>query len=116
MPDRPSMKPRNWRRSTVLTMAGWPSIQYLLLKSMNPLSDVDLVERSKLDLSYIFFLDMAPEEAVIDPSSLTKFRKLRLKDSHLLDLLIEKTMAIAIDLDLIETGTIIVDATHTQSR
>lgn len=90
--------------------------KYLLLKSMNPMSDVDLVERSKFDLSYKFFLDMAPEEAVIDPSSLTKFRKLRLEDSHLLDLLIEKTMAIAIDLDLIKTGTIIVDATHTQSR
>lgn len=90
--------------------------KYLLLKSMNPLSDVDLVERSKFDLSYKFFLDMTPEEAVIDPSSLTKFRKLRLEDSHLLDLLIEKTMAIAIDLGLIETGTIIVDATHTQSR
>ncbi|MFC3210200.1 IS1182 family transposase [Planomicrobium okeanokoites] len=90
--------------------------KYLLLKSMNPLSDVDLVERSKFDLSYKFFLDMAPEESVIDPSSLTKFRKLRLEDSRLLDLLIEKTIAIAIALDLIETGTIIVDATHTQSR
>lgn len=90
--------------------------KYLFLKSLNPLSDVDLVERAKYDLSYKFFLDMAPEEAVIDPSSLTKFRKLRLRDQNLLDLLIEKTIAIAMDLDLIETGTIIVDATHTQSR
>lgn len=90
--------------------------KYLFLKSMHPLSDVDLIERSKYDLSYKFFLDMAPEEAVIDPSSLTKFRKLRLQDTHLLDLLIEKTVALAVDHGLIETGTIIVDATHTQSR
>lgn len=53
---------------------------------------------------------------MIDPSSLTKFRKLRLQDSHLLNLLIEKAIAIAMDLGLIETETIIVDATHTQSR
>jgi hypothetical protein len=34
---------------------------------------------------------MAPEETVIEPSSLIKFRKLRLKDMKLLDLLIGKT-------------------------
>ena len=31
---------------------------------------------------------MAPEDEVINPSSLTKFRKLRLKDMNLLDMLI----------------------------
>lgn len=90
--------------------------KYLLLKSMNILSDVDLIEHSKFDLSYKFFLDMTPEETVNTPSSLTKFRKQRLKDAHLLDLLIEKTVTIAIDPGLIETETIIDDATHTQSH
>jgi transposase len=90
--------------------------KYLFLKYLHPLSDFDLVERSRYDLSYKFFLDMAPEEGVIDSSSLTKFRKLRLKDTHLLDSLIEKTVAIALAHDLIKTTTLIVDATHTQSR
>ena len=31
------------------------------------------------------FLEMTPEEEVINPSSLTKFRKLRLKDTDLLE-------------------------------
>ena len=35
--------------------------KYLLLKSIFDLSDVDLVERSKTDLSFKFFLHMAPE-------------------------------------------------------
>lgn len=35
---------------------------------------------------------MAPEDEVINPSSLTKFRKLRLKDMNLLDMLIAKTV------------------------
>ena len=45
----------------------------------------------KYDMSFKYFLDMAPEETVINPSSLTKFRKLRLKDMNLLDMLISKT-------------------------
>ncbi|EOV9529298.1 transposase, partial [Bacillus cytotoxicus] len=65
--------------------------KYLLLKSIFDLSDVDVVERSKYDMSFKYFLDMAPEDMVIDPSSLTKFRKLRLTDVGLLDMLIQKT-------------------------
>ena len=59
---------------------------------------------------------MAPEDAVIDSSSLTKFRKLRLQDVGLLDMLISKTVDIALEKDLIKSKTIIVDATHTKSR
>ena len=70
--------------------------KYLLLKTIYNLSDIDVVERSKYDMSFKFFLDMTPEEAVINPSSLTKFRKLRLKDTNLLDMLISKTVEIAI--------------------
>src|SRR3954468_16815220 len=66
--------------------------KYLLLKSIFDLSDVDLVERSKYDMSFKYFLDMAPEDSVIDPSSLTKFRKLRLQDVGFLGMLIGKTV------------------------
>jgi hypothetical protein len=90
--------------------------KYLLLKSIYDLSDVDIVERSKYDMSFKYFLDMAPEENVIDPSSLTKFRKLRLKDVNLLDLLINKTVEIAIEKEIIKSKAIIVDATHTKAR
>jgi transposase len=90
--------------------------KYLLLKSIFDLSDVDVVERSKYDMSFKYFLDMAPEDMVIDPSSLTKFRKLRLKDIGLLDMLIQKTVEIAIDKNLIQSKSIIVDATHTKAR
>lgn len=90
--------------------------KYLLLKSIFDLSDVDVVERSKYDMSFKYFLDMAPEDMVIDPSSLTKFRKLRLKDVGLLDMLIQKTVEIALEKDLIQSKSIIVDATHTKAR
>ena len=90
--------------------------KYLLLKTIYNISDVDVVERSRFDMSFKYFLDMAPEEEVINPSSLTKFRKLRLKDTDLLNLLINKTVCIAIERGVISSKSIIVDATHTLSR
>ena len=47
------------------------------------------------------FLDMAPEDPVIHSSSLTKFRKLRLQDIGLLDLLIQKPVKIALEKEII---------------
>ncbi|WP_156417423.1 transposase, partial [Paenibacillus etheri] len=67
-------------------------------------------------MSLKYFLDMAPEDEVINPSSLTKFRKLRLKDVNLLDMLIQKTVEIALEKEIIKSRAIIVDATHTKSR
>ncbi|MCY9670541.1 IS1182 family transposase [Paenibacillus alginolyticus] len=90
--------------------------KYLLLKAIFELSDVDIVERSRYDMSFKYFLDMAPEDSVIDPSSLTKFRKLRLKDLNLLDMLIGKTVEIAVEKNIIKSTAIIVDATHTKAR
>lgn len=90
--------------------------KYLMLKAIYDLSDVDIVERSKYDMSFKYFLDMAPEDPVIEPSSLTKFRKLRLQDVNLLDLLIGKTVGIAIENGIIKSKSIIVDSTHTKAR
>lgn len=45
--------------------------KYLLLKSIFDISDVDVVERSKYDMSFKCFLEMTLEEGVIDASSLT---------------------------------------------
>lgn len=90
--------------------------KYLLLKVIYDSSDVDVVERSMYDMSFKYFLGMSPEDAVINPSTLTKFRKLRLKDVELLDMLIGKTVEIAISKGIIKSNTIIVDATHSGSR
>lgn len=90
--------------------------KYLLLKTIYTLSDVDVVERSQFDMSFKYFLEMSPEDEVINPSSLTKFRKLRLKDMDLLNLLIQKTVHLAIEKGIIRSKSIIVDATHTLSK
>lgn len=90
--------------------------KYLLLKTIYTVSDVDVVERSRFDMSFKYFLEMAPEEDVINSSTLTKYRKLRLKDTDLLNLLISKTVTIAVEKSIIRSKSIIVDATPTLSR
>lgn len=91
--------------------------KYLFLKSHSGLSDVDLVARVRTDLTYKYFLDMVPEELPIDPSLLSHFRRKRLKDKNLMDMLIGKTVEVALDKDIIKRESdIIVDATHTVSK
>ncbi len=89
--------------------------KYLLLKTIFSVSDVDVVERSRYDMSFKYFMEMSPEEDVINSSSLTKFRKLRLKDT-ILTLLIVKTVFLALEKGIINSRSIIVDATHSLSR
>ena len=71
--------------------------KYLLLKYLYNLSDNGVVERSRYDMSFKYFLELTPEEEVIHPSLLTKFRKQRLKDENILDLLINKSVELAIN-------------------
>ncbi len=90
--------------------------KYLLLKVIYELSDRDLVERCLFDMSFKYFLGIRPEDGVIDDTTLSKFRKLRLPDEGLLDLLIEKSVEIALEKGIINRkNTIIVDSTHTRS-
>lgn len=90
--------------------------KYLLLKRMYELSDRDVVKRAQTDLAFKFFLGLAPEDDVIDASSLTKFRKLRLKDESIMDKLISKSVEIAISNGIKLSNTIIIDSTHSDAR
>lgn len=59
---------------------------------------------------------MASKEDVINSSTLIKHRKLRLKDTGILNLLISKTVFIAVEKGIIRSKSIIVDVIHTLSR
>ncbi len=90
--------------------------KYLVIKMEEDLSDADLVERSLTDLSLKRFLGYMPEDRVIDSSTLTRFRRERLKDVELLNLLLSKTVAIAAAKGILRSKTLIVDGTHTATR
>lgn len=91
--------------------------KYLVLKSIYHLSDVDVVGHSLYDLSFKYFLEFDVEETkLIDPSLLTHFRRTRLQDVDLLDLIISKTIEIAKEQGVLKGHELIVDSTHTTSR
>ena len=105
----------------------------LMLKTESGLSDEGLVEMVNVNMEYKYFLGLDPEEInIIDPSSLTKFRRQRIakyekdeegkiiktedKSQELMDMLISKTVDLAITKGIIKKKNIgIVDSTHTIS-
>ena len=86
--------------------------KYLMLKRMYELSDRDVVDRARTDMAFKYFLGIAPEDDVIDASSLTKFRKLRMKDDSVMDQLISESVKIALENGISLSKTMIVDSTH----
>lgn len=91
--------------------------KYLMLKDIHEISDEDMIERTRCDMAFKFFLDLAPEETkLIHPTTLTKFRRLRLKNEDILDKLIAKTIQVAYENGIDLGKALIVDATHTQSK
>lgn len=90
--------------------------KYLFLKCVYDLSDRGLIDRAMTDLAFKYFLDLTPESEVISSSLLSKFRRNRLKDKDLLDLLIAKSVKKGIELGVLKSRTLIIDATHTSSR
>lgn len=90
--------------------------KYLMLKRMYELSDRDVVKHAMTDMAYKYFLGLAPEDPVIEASSLTKFRKLRMKDESIMDKLISKSVEIALNNGIKLSKTLIVDSTHSEAR
>lgn len=91
--------------------------KYVLLKSAMKLSDRDLIRKTRVDMEMKYFLGYAPEETnFIDPSLLSKFRHIRLKDLDLVDLLLNKTVEIALSTGVMNVrNKLIQDSTHTHA-
>lgn len=86
----------------------------LFLKKLYDLSDERLISSAETDMAYKYFLGLSPEEKIVDSSLLTKFRKTRITEDILEDML-KETIQQAIQKGLVKSGTIIVDATHTEA-
>ncbi|MDO4321999.1 MAG: transposase [Lachnospiraceae bacterium] len=86
----------------------------LFLKKLYDLSDERLISSAQTDMAYKYFLGLSPEDKMIAPSLLTKFRKTRITEDILEDML-KETIQQAIQKGLIKSGTIIVDATHVEA-
>jgi len=86
----------------------------LFLKKLYDLSDEELISNAQTDMAYKFFLELEPEAKMIGPILLTKFRKTRITED-ILEEMLKETIQQALDKGLIKSGTIIVDSTHTNA-
>lgn len=86
----------------------------LFLKKLYDLSDEILISSAQTDMAYKYFLDLESEAKMIDPSLLTKFRKTRITED-ILEEMLKETIQQALDKGPIKSGTIIVDSTHTNA-
>lgn len=86
----------------------------MFLKKLNDLSDERLVSQATTDMAIKYFLGLDPEDPMVDPSLMTKFRKTRITEDILEDML-KETIRQAIEKGLIKSTAIIVDSTHTNA-
>jgi len=87
----------------------------MFLKKIYDLSDVRVVSQAQTDMAVKYFLDLDPEAPMIDPSLMTKFRKLRITED-ILEEMLRETVRQAIAKGIIKSNSIIVDSTHSAAN
>ncbi len=91
--------------------------KYLIIKEIYNVSDVTVVERSGYDLAIKMFLGLDPYETeFINPSTLTKFRRNKIKSDELLNVLIQMTLDVAFEKKVLKSKTVYIDATHSNAK
>lgn len=87
----------------------------LILQYLYNLSDVKVIEEARLNLAYMWFLGLNPEDDLPDPSLLAKFRVHRLKETSVDDI-IQEVVRQCIDKGIIKGTGLSIDATHTHAN
>lgn len=90
-------------------------IKLLILQYLYKLSDREVIRESNLNIAYMWFLGINPEEDLPDPSLLAKFRTGRLKDVSV-DQIMEEIIKQCIDNGIIKETKISIDSTHTHAN
>lgn len=87
----------------------------LILQFLYNLSDIQVIEDTRLNLAYMWFIGINPEEDLPDPSLLAKFRTQRLKEATLDDI-IKEVVRQCVEKGIIKGTGISVDCTHTEAN
>lgn len=89
-------------------------LKLLFLEYLYNLSDVKVMEETSCNLAFLWFLGLNPEDPLPDASLLTKFRKYRLKEFSLDEVLTEIVRQ-CVENGLIKGSGITVDSTHIEA-
>ena len=90
-------------------------MKLLFLEYLYNLSDVAVIEEAGLNLVYLWFLGLNPEDTLPHPSLLAKFRTQRLKDITLDDV-ISEIVRQCVEQGLIKGDSLTVDTTHIEAN
>ena len=90
-------------------------LRILILQYLYDLSDERIIEEASLNLAYMWFLGINPDEDLPDPSLLSKFRVYRLKDVAL-DEIITEIVRQCVEKGIIKDTAVSIDATHTSAN
>lgn len=87
----------------------------LIIQYLYNLSDVQVIEHTRLNLAYMWFIGINPDEDLPDPSLLAKFRTQRLKETTLDDI-IKEVVRQCIKNGIIKGSGISIDCTHIEAN
>lgn len=87
----------------------------LFLQHLYNLSDEKVIEEANLNLAFMYFLGINPEDELPDKSLLSKFRTLRLQESTLDDIITEIVRQ-CVEKDIIKGTGVSIDATHIEAN
>ncbi|SCL85461.1 hypothetical protein PP176A_0871 [Sporanaerobacter sp. PP17-6a] len=90
-------------------------IKLLILQHLYNLSDEKVIEEASLNLAYMYFLGINPDENLPDSSLLAKFRVHKLKDITL-DEIISEIVRQCLQRGIIKDAGISIDTTHTEAN
>lgn len=91
-------------------------IKLLVLQYLYPLSDVRVIEEASLNLAYMYFLGINPEDTLPHPSLLTKFRKNKLEGNLTVDEIIVHIVKQCEEKGILKGSGISVDVTHSEAN
>ncbi|AEV67448.1 transposase [Acetivibrio clariflavus DSM 19732] len=90
-------------------------LRLLILQYLYNLSDERVIEEASLNLAYLWFLGINPEEELPHPSLLAKFRVHRLQEVTM-DEIITEVVKQCVEKNIIKSGGISIDCTHTHAN
>ncbi|TKC11882.1 IS1182 family transposase [Robertmurraya kyonggiensis] len=90
-------------------------VKILILQRLYDLSDERVIAEASLNLAYMYFLGIDPDDTLPDPSLLAKFRTTKLEEAILDDMIIELIKQ-CVEKNIISDTGVSIDSTHSSAN